>query len=194
MRPRGWRLWRHRGPGVALTFDDGPHPAHTPAVLDRLAAFGVTATFYLVGRRVADAPAAPRRLIEAGHAVGNHTFTHTPAGWFDGRAAWRDIGDCQRVVADACGVAPRLFRPPLGRLRPPQLLAAAGHRLTPRLWTLDSDDWRCRTDADADRCAARVLAAVRPGDVLLFHDDHRFIGRILDAVLPGLATKGLLQR
>ena len=187
MRPKGWRLWRHRGPGVRLTFDDGPHPAHTPAVLDRLARYGVSATFYLVGRRVADAPAVPRMIVDAGHAVGNHTFWHGPGG-----SAWRDIGDCQRAVRDACGVAPAVFRPPLGRLRPPQLLAAAGHRLGLRLWSLDSHDWRCRGEADADRCAAAVLAAVRPGDVLLFHDDHRQAGRVLDAVLPGLAGRGLL--
>jgi hypothetical protein len=56
-------------------------------------------------------------------------------------------------------------------------------------WSLDSGDWRCRSAADAAECAREVLGLVRPGDVILFHDDHRWIGPILDAVLPGLLKR-----
>lgn len=77
---RGLPPWvvRRRGPGpwVHLTFDDGPHPAYTPAVLDRLAAYRVAATFFLVGERVVAHPALARRVADAGHAVGYHSFTH----------------------------------------------------------------------------------------------------------------------
>jgi peptidoglycan/xylan/chitin deacetylase (PgdA/CDA1 family) len=171
---------------VLLTFDDGPHPVHTLAVLDRLREFGVEATFFLVGERVPAAPQIVRRIVAEGHRLGNHTLTHGrgPAG--------RDVAECQRVVIEAAGVTPRLFRPPFGRLSPGLLAAAWRSGLTALTWSLDSNDWRCRSAADADRCAAEVAASARPGDVILFHDDHPHAGRVLDGVLPELAARGLL--
>ncbi|WP_439622120.1 polysaccharide deacetylase family protein [Gemmata sp.] len=175
--------WRGTGTaGVGLTFDDGPHPEHTPAVLDRLAAHGLTATFFLVGNRITD-PAIVRQIIEAGHVVGNHTFSHAVPRWSDIAVSLRDVLRCQAMVPAA-----RVFRPPLGRLTPGLWLGARRCGLKVRNWTLDSGDWRCRSAADAATCAAEVLALVRPGDVILFHDDHEWIAPILDHVLPALAN------
>ncbi len=176
-----------RGPlssRVLLTFDDGPHPDHTPAVLDRLAAYGLTAAFFLVGNRVTD-PALVRRIAAAGHVLGNHTFSHAVPRWRDFTGAVADVARCQDVVPGAT-----LFRPPLGRLTPGLWWAARRHRLPVLTWSLDSGDWRCRSAADAAACAAAVAAAVRPGDVVLFHDDHPWVVPVLDAVLPALAGVG----
>ncbi len=171
---------RTSGPDVLLTFDDGPHPVHTPAVLDRLAAF------VLVGTRATD-PALVRRIAGAGHRLGNHTFAHAVPRWSHVRAAGADVRRCQEVVPGATQ-----FRPPLGRLTPGLWLAARRLGLECVNWSLDTGDWRCRSAADARQCAREVMELVRPGDVVLFHDDHRWIEVILDAALPALAGRGLL--
>ena len=172
---------------VLLTFDDGPHPTHTPAVLERLREFDITAAFFLVGCRVPSAPHVPELIADAGHALGNHTFSHRRFGWCDILLSLEDMACCQGLIPGA-----RLFRPPFGRLTPGLWLAARRLGLTCVNWTLDSGDWRCRSAADAERCAKQLLERVQPGDTVLFHDDHRWIGPILDLVLPGLAERGLL--
>lgn len=177
---------------VRLTFDDGPHPVHTPATLDRLARFGASATFYAVGRSVAESPDVLREVVAAGHAVGNHTFSHRAPRPWDGVAAARDIEMAQNAIRDATGVTPTHFRPPLGRLTPASWIAARRLGLRVALWALDSNDWRCRSLADAHICGRAVAAAARPGDVILLHDAGPFIGAILDELLPRLRGAGLM--
>jgi peptidoglycan/xylan/chitin deacetylase (PgdA/CDA1 family) len=166
---------------VLLTFDDGPHPEHTPAVLARLAVHGAAAAFFLVGERVAAAPHLPAAIAAAGHLLGNHTFTHGRLGGAD------DVARCQAAVPAAAW-----FRPPLGRLTVGQWRAARRHGLGVLHWSLDSNDWRCGSVSDARQCATEVLRLVRPGDVILFHDDRPLTAAILDVVLPGLRGRGLL--
>jgi peptidoglycan/xylan/chitin deacetylase (PgdA/CDA1 family) len=182
-------LWprRTRGP-VLLTFDDGPHPHHTAAVLDRLDRFGLSAAFFVLGGRVPGCEPLLRRMHAAGHRIGNHTSSHPRPTWFGFRSAHRQLADCQRAVTAATGTPPALFRPPMGRWSPPLRLACRRHRLRPMTWTLDSGDWRVRSDADAERCGEELALAVRPGDVVLLHDYHPWVGRILDVLLPGLAN------
>jgi peptidoglycan-N-acetylglucosamine deacetylase len=176
---------RCAGSGIHLTFDDGPHPEHTPAVLDRLAAFGLTATFFLVGKRITD-PELVERIRAGGHTLGNHTFAHEPPNWRNLNVI-KDMRRCQELVPGATR-----FRAPLGRLTPGLWLAARRLGLECVGWTLDSGDWRCRTESDARVCAKEVLELARPGDIVLFHDDHRWIGPILDVVLPGLRAAGTI--
>jgi peptidoglycan/xylan/chitin deacetylase (PgdA/CDA1 family) len=160
---------------VLLTFDDGPHPQHTPFVLDRLAAFDLTAAFFLVGMRITD-PSLVHRIAEAGHLLGNHTFSHSDPRWWT--FAEDEVRRCQSLVPGAT-----LFRPPMGRLTPGLWLAARRCGLRCVTWSLDSGDWRCRNAEDATECATQVAEAIRPGDVVLFHDHHRWIEPILDVVL-----------
>jgi peptidoglycan/xylan/chitin deacetylase (PgdA/CDA1 family) len=167
---------------VFLTFDDGPHPTHTLAVLDRLAKFGLQAAFFLVGKRIVD-PDLVQQIASAGHILGNHTFSHAVPRWRDFGVSLDDVSRCQKLVPSA-----KLFRPPLGKLTPGLWFAARRHGLECVNWSLDSGDWRCRSEADAALCAAEVLELVRAGDVVLFHDDHQWMGPILDAVLPALCA------
>ena len=112
---RGLPWWRVRTnyPGVLLTFDDGPHPEYTPAVLDRLVEHGFPAIFFPVGYRLARAPHVPGQIAAAGHAIGNHTFLHERHGWLDFSAAAEDVRRCQEIMPAAT-----YFRPPFGRLTP----------------------------------------------------------------------------
>ena len=113
---------------VLLTFDDGPHPVHTPAVLTKLHEYDLKAVFFLVGNRVERAPHVVKQIVEAGHTIGNHTFSHTRWPMLAGQRIWQDIAKCQRVVTDAAGVRPAVFRPPFGRLTPGLLTSAWSQR------------------------------------------------------------------
>ncbi|MDB5308106.1 MAG: polysaccharide deacetylase family protein [Gemmataceae bacterium] len=137
---------------------------------------------------MAAAPDLPGAIARAGHLVGNHTFTHTRLGWWDRAGAYAELARCQDLLPAGVG----WFRPPFGRITPGLWRAARRLGLGVVTWTLDSNDWQCRTEVDAAACAAEVLERVRPGDTILFHDDHPGIGPILDVVLPGLASRGLL--
>ncbi len=108
---------RKRGPAramVALTFDDGPDPVHTPRILDALAASGVRAAFFMVGRQVEAVPAVARAVASAGHDLGNHTYSHRHLWLLSPAASVAEVDRGAWAVAEATGLAPRYFRPPWG--------------------------------------------------------------------------------
>lgn len=173
--------WRARAGEVALTFDDGPDPAVTPAVLDILDRHGARASFFLIGRRAAAQPDLVREIVRRGHQVESHTWGHRP--WFAclGLGALRyEVERAQEVLTGLAGRAPRFVRAPLG-LRTP-LLDPVLHRagLIHVSWTRRGLDGVSR---DAPRVLARLLRGLRAGDVLLLHDGG---SRTVLDVLPGL--------
>lgn len=190
---------RHRLPpradnAVLLTFDDGPHPDGTPAVLDVLRRYGARGVFFIVGSRVPRAPEILRRIVDEGHVLGNHSHAH-PLGPQLGLAACRrDLDECQRVVESLSGCRPRLFRPPLGRLSPASLIAPRLAGLTPVFWSVDSDDWRLRSAADVPAAADRLLvrlASPRLREIVLFHDEKPLTAALLHLVLPALVARNV---
>ena len=110
--PDGWRSVAPADRTVALTFDDGPDPRWTPAVLDVLRRHGVHATFFVVGARVLEHPDLTRRVVDEGHEIGNHTFSHVEVGAISGWELGLQLSLTQTAVAGATGVRPVLFRPP----------------------------------------------------------------------------------
>jgi len=176
------------GDRVELTFDDGPDPESTPVILDRLRDSGVAATFFVIGTRVVKYPRIVERIVAEGHAVGNHTTTHPVWGPAAGVASiLRELRGCQDAVRGVTGVSPRLVRPPLGRVPPGFLLAARRLSLDVLNWSLDSGDWRCRSDGDAEVCADETLRLLLPGAVVLLHDGPAALA-VLDQLLPSLAA------
>jgi peptidoglycan/xylan/chitin deacetylase (PgdA/CDA1 family) len=156
------------GAHVALTFDDGPDPASTPAFLDALARLDVQATFFLLGSQLAANPALGRRLVHAGHEVAVHGWLHRPHLL---RAPWRVYDDAARTydaIERVCGVTPRFWRPPNGVISGAGLLAARRLGLVPVLWTADGRDWAA--DATPASIAERVGRHLRAGGVVLLHD------------------------
>ena len=182
---------------VALTFDDGPRPEVTPAILDRLESRGARATFFCLGRRVAAHPDLAAEAHRRGHRIENHTFSHPHAfGFYGTRAILREVRAAQEAIAAATGRAPRLFRAPVG-IRNPWLdpvLARTGLRLVS--WTRRGLD---TVRPDARRVAGRLLGGLAAGDILLLHDGSSALdagGRAvvleaLDRVLDGLEAAGL---
>jgi peptidoglycan-N-acetylglucosamine deacetylase len=179
------------GKGLALTFDDGPNPLSTPAILDALKERGVKASFFILGRHAERWPAIVRRVAEEGHAIGNHGYYHRKLHLKSPSYVRRDLELGTVAIVDACGVRPKFFRAPHG-FRSPRVTAIArslGQRTVG--WT--------RGVWDSDRpgvevIARRTIRAARPGAILLLHDGDGYdergdrmqtaqaVPRIIDAV------------
>jgi peptidoglycan/xylan/chitin deacetylase (PgdA/CDA1 family) len=161
--------------GVALTFDDGPHPEGTPAILELLARHRATATFFVVGEQVRKRPALVARVRAQGHQVALHGDHHRLQLRL-GRATLLD--DLQRgtaAIEDAVGERPRWHRPPYGIYSPSGLAAARAAGLEPLLWSRWGKDWRGLTTPA--RIARRALRGLLPGDVILLHDADFYSSR-----------------
>lgn len=176
---------------IAITIDDGPDPQVTPATLDLLAAHGVRATFFCIAERAREHPALLRRIVEAGHGIGNHSRFHRHHFSLLGpRGFAREIGGAQDLLADLCGVRPSCFRAPAGLRNP--LLDPVLHRLGLHLvsWTRRGFDTR---ETDAQRVLARLQRQLAGGDILLLHDGHARRTTthqpVLLAVLPPLLQR-----
>lgn len=182
---------------VALTFDDGPNPTVTPAVLELLARHGARASFFAVGREVETHPELTAEVAGRGHRVENHTFSHPPGFFFLPPAALaRQVERTQRAVASATGRVPVYLRAPAG-IRGPLLEPVLFHRgLRLASWSRRAYD---TVATDPQRVADRLLAKVEAGDILLLHDashrhdpdGRRVLLPALEKVLTGLTARGL---
>ncbi|MFE9617147.1 polysaccharide deacetylase family protein [Streptomyces sp. NPDC006384] len=175
---------------VALTFDDGPHPASTPRFLDALEELGVRATFFVLGENVARHPATARELVRRGHEVAVHGWSHGRP-WLPSPA--RDARELERAagtVGDVTGRAPHWYRPPYGILTSGRWAAARRAGLRPVLWTAWGKDWR--HDATPASVRAAVTAGLGGGGTVLLHDtDHASAPgswRAALGALPGLVA------
>jgi peptidoglycan-N-acetylglucosamine deacetylase len=185
------------GSGFALTFDDGPHPQGTPAVLDVLAQRGVSATFFLVGEQVLRDPGLARAVADAGHGIALHCHRHRNLLRLTPRQVREDILRAHDAIETATGVAPRLYRPPYGILNAAALRFARSRGWRTLLWSDWGRDWEAR--ATAESIAARVTKDAGEGSVLLLHDaddyssagSWRATAAALPRVLDALAERGL---
>ncbi len=182
-RRAGSRHGRGGRRAVALTFDDGPDPIHTPRVLDILARAGVRATFFLIGRRAEAAAGLARRVADEGHELGNHTWSHRRL-WLAGPGATRDeVERGHEAVTRAAGRPPRFFRAPWGlaNLAVEPVLAQLG--TPPVLWTIQPEGLGAVGPA---RQLRRSLARVEPGAIYDLHDADGVpgAGARLTAYLP----------
>ncbi len=160
-----------RGPArrmVALTFDDGPDPVHTPAILDALAAAGVQAAFFMVGRRVEAAPALARAVRAAGHDLGNHTYGHRHLWTLAPAASITEVDRGAAAVAEAAGASPRYFRPPWGAFNWAAYVRAGQLGEARILWSVRPEGWL--RPASASRLAADVVRRAHPGAIVNLHD------------------------
>ncbi|MBV8221711.1 MAG: polysaccharide deacetylase family protein [Solirubrobacterales bacterium] len=161
--------------GVAITFDDGPHPEGTPAVLEILAAADIKATFFLVGEQVERRPALAAEIAARGHLIAVHGYRHRPQPVMTRKAVRQDVERGLDAIASATGTQPACHRPPYGLYSPAGLAAIRERNLKPLLWSRWGKDWRRFTTPE--RIAARASADARPGDVILLHDADFYSSR-----------------
>jgi peptidoglycan/xylan/chitin deacetylase (PgdA/CDA1 family) len=162
-------IWRGRTDHkqVALTFDDGPHPQYTRDILKILGRENIPATFFLVGKKVEAYPEVTHEIVEGGHEVGFHGFTHR-ALWMKSRRTlrWELDRSCQ-AFRKVLGSEPTLFRPPYG-IRGRSVMQMAKERGWKTIyWTQAGWDW---TEIAATEVARRALRKIGPGSILLLHD------------------------
>ncbi|MBI4733793.1 MAG: polysaccharide deacetylase family protein [Rubrobacteridae bacterium] len=190
-----------RGPDenvVAITFDDGPNPNYTPQLLDILKEKGVKATFFVVGLHVKKYPDIAKRIVDEGHDIGNHTYTHKDMVPSTRRMVLAQVNKTDHVITKITGVKTSLFRPPRG------IYGSAVRRLLVDekkyrmiLWSVSSVDWR---GISATAIHKRIMRYVRPGSILLFHDSGALVRRegasrentveALPTVIDSLIAKG----
>jgi peptidoglycan-N-acetylglucosamine deacetylase len=175
---------------LALTYDDGPNDPHTLRLLEVLERHGARATFFLIGHYARQRPDIVREISRAGHAIGNHTFTH-PLLIFQSEAEIRrQIVECQVALGDASGENVKLFRPPFGGRRPAVLRIARELGLEPVMWSVTGYDWNA---PPAEVIEKKVVRQVRGGDVILLHDGgHKEMGAHRSQTV--IATQRLIER
>jgi peptidoglycan/xylan/chitin deacetylase (PgdA/CDA1 family) len=153
-----------RGPVVALTFDDGPHPTYTPQLLDLLKRNRALATFFMVGQAAARYPAIVRRIVEEGHAIGNHSWDHPSFPRISGRERRRQIRLCAKVLGRHDS---GLFRPPYTDQSWASRFDAMWLRQKVIMFNCEVGDW---FESSSDRIAEQLCKSVRPGSIVALHD------------------------
>ena len=179
---------------VALTFDDGPSPQYTPRILAALTKLRVRATFFVIGYLAEANPDLVRQELRLGMTVGNHSYNHPevpPFAQLPPQLLTDEIALGEQVLS-RLGARPHLFRPPGGSTSPRLVAAAAalGQRVV--LWSVDPADWRPGNRAKG--IVKRVLAAVRPGSIVILHDgggDRSATLAALPAIVRGIRRRGL---
>ena len=181
--------------GVAITFDDGPHPEGTPAVLDVLARYQARATFFVIGEQVEKRPELVRATLDQGHSIALHGYRHRCQLLISAAEARADVERGFATVGDVLGHAPVLHRPPYGIYSPAGLAAARRLGMKPLLWSRWGKDWRKFTTPR--RIARRIVPGASAGDVILLHDadfyssrdSHRRTAQALELIMSRLTER-----
>ena len=172
---------------IALTFDDGPHPVYTPMVLELLEKYHAKATFFCIGKNVQENPEVLKEILEKGHTIGNHSFTHSNFIGFNGKRSWlNELKKTDAEIEKATGIRPKFFRPPFGVTTPhlADALRKSGHL---------SIGWNIRTYdtvlKSPEKIVQNILKQINPNSIVLLHDRHEIILPILEQLLPILARQ-----
>ena len=164
-------------PVIYLTFDDGPIPEATPFVMSVLEKYNAKATFFCIGDNIRKHPEIFQKLIEVGHAVGNHTFNHLKGWKTDDEVYLENFRLCDSLTRS------RLFRPPYGRIKRSQIskLKDGFPGLKIIMWDVLSGDFDL--NLSPEKCLRNVLKATEAGSIVVFHDSLKAFER-LEYVLP----------
>ncbi len=150
-----------------LTFDDGPHPIATPFVLEQLKNYNAKATFFCIGKNVEEHFDVYKKIIEEGHAVGNHTYDHLNGWKTNDKTYMGNIFKAQKIIDS------NLFRPPYGRITKFQLKQLQGEKynLDPIMWSVLSGDFD--EDITREKCYNTVVKTAKKGSIVVFHDSQK---------------------
>ena len=179
---------------LALTFDDGPHPRHTLQLLDLLAAKGILATFFVVGRRIRRFRDVLKRTADAGHEIGNHGDHHLPLSILPGFALRREIAVTEMLIQQVTGRRPRFLRPPMGWFNDRVLAVATVMGYQPVIGSIHPQDSR---QPGTETILRRIRRRIEPGAIIIQHDggwriacDRRQTIAAVDRITDELLAQG----
>lgn len=176
---------------LALTYDDGPHPVDTPALLDLLDELDVEATFFVTGKHVAQYPEIVKDAHSRGHVIGNHSWTHHPLWQFRYSTSFNELNPTRLAILEAVGYSPKWFRAPyliqgigLTRVVKEMEMVSVGG-------TAVGYDW---AETDPERIAGSVLKRVAPGSIIVLHDGdgEAEVGEMQDSRTPTVEATAII--
>ena len=176
------------GPYIAMTYDDGPHAANTPRLLDMLKQRGIKATFFVVGQCVAEYPAIMKRIVAEGHEVANHSWSHPLLSKMGEGSVTEQLQKTHDAIVNTTGVTPKIMRPPYGGFTATQRAwanAKWGYKII--LWDVDPLDWKVR---NAEHVKSEILHHTVAGSIVLSHDIHKSTVDAMPDTLDGLTGRG----
>ena len=178
------------GNPVALTFDDGPHAENTPRILDTLADEEIRATFFLTGSHCDRYPDLVRRIVEDGHEIANHGYSHLNAAEVTTREYVEDVVRGQLLLEELAGrPMAKIFRPPYGAVTVGAFIRLVGKGYRYVLWSVDSrDSFVGHREALEEHVGG---CAIPEGAILLFHDDSEHTAAALPAIIAELRARGV---
>jgi peptidoglycan-N-acetylglucosamine deacetylase len=173
---------------IALTFDDGPHPESTYTLLEILKTFNIKATFFVVGTQAEKYPDLIKKIYEAGHEIGNHTYTHPDLTRLSREDVTKELEQTRTIIFNQTGFIPCLFRPPGGRFDDNTLSIARELNYSTVFWTINSGDWQKMTTR---KLTSRILDYNPHGAIILMHNsDFSSTLTALPDILQKLKAEG----
>ncbi len=168
---------------IAITFDDGPHPAITPKLIELLESHKVEVTFFCTGKNSSAYPELVIEIISKGHIIGNHSYSHSKFfDLFSATKMRKEILDTNQIINSITGKSALLFRPPYGVTNPMLRKALKYTKMISVGWSLRSFD----TFRSSDKVLAKLKTRTKPGDIVLFHDTNPNIITIIEDYLKWL--------
>jgi peptidoglycan/xylan/chitin deacetylase (PgdA/CDA1 family) len=180
--PRGY--WGQAGahyerdPHVYMTFDDGPHPDTTPQLLELLAENGLHATFFLIGSNCERHPELVKSIHDAGHTIGNHTYSHIPMPLISTSKIESEIARTNDIIEQIVGEAPTIFRPPFGIMDHRTAKILKEREMTPVYWGSAPEDWLI---PGPSRVIRRVMWKITDGTLIVLHEGGLLASQTLTA-------------
>ncbi len=175
---------------IALTFDDGPSKANTEAILAVLKEYNIKATFFVIGENAEKDPDRIRSIFDAGHEIGNHSYSHIYISKVSENTLRQEIQKTENILTEITGVRPRVFRPPGGFYNDASLAIVESMGYECVLWSVDTRDWSM---PKSDTVVSQVELNASEGDIILFHDleDKRLpTAKALKRIIPYLIENG----
>lgn len=183
---KSWHSQENTSNQIALTFDDGPSD-NSLKILEILKKHQVKATFFCIGHRVDERPDIVKKIIDEGHTIGNHTYSHAQnMGFFSSKTMLREIESCNRAIAAATGKTPHFYRPPFGISNPNIKKAIRITEMQPIGWSVRSFDALLTSK---ELIYKNIIRQVKSGDVILLHDDRVLTQEVLERLLIFLKEK-----
>lgn len=167
-----WIFWEKREGAekeVYITFDDGPDPKYTPEVLLLLKKYNIKASFFLIGEKLIQYPLIVKQIQQAGHTIGNHSFSHKSMKFCSKDRIIKEILDTDNLIQKITHAKPVYFRPPYGRFDPrfKKILQQNGYSMI--MWSLLSYDFSADT---SEKITKHIIRHIKPGAIIVFHDGH----------------------